>query len=310
MISLLSHIRVVLVGFCMGAADLVPGVSGGTIAFIGGIYERLLNGIKTADVTTLRLLLKGRLREVFQRVPVVFFLTLGGGLITAILTLSRPLAALFESHPVQLWTFFFGLVLGSILLLAKETWRWRVVDWIAFVVAAVATFWIVGLSAVQTPPTLLYLFFAGAIAICAMILPGISGSYLLVIMGKYHQVLEAVNTRDFAALAAFVGGIVVGVLSFVRVVSWLLRTWRHVTLVALTGIMAGALRTVWPWKLTTATRINSKGQEVPFTQVNVIPEDMSSAVVSVLPWLLAGLVAVIALSFLRPPATSTPTRTK
>lgn len=303
MTSFFSHVRVVLVGFFMGAADLVPGVSGGTIAFVGGIYDRLLNGIKTADATTLRLLLKGRLREVYQRVPIVFFLTLGAGLITAILSLSRPLAALFQSHPVQLWTFFFGLVLGSIVLLAKVTWRWRVSDWMAFIVAAVVTFWVVGLSAMQTPPTLPYLFFAGAIAISAMILPGISGSYLLVIMGKYHQVLEAVNTRDFAALAAFLGGIIVGVLSFVRVVSWLLRTWRHVTLVALTGIMAGALRTVWPWKLTTATRINSKGEEVPFTQINVIPEDLPAAIISMLPWLLAGFVAVIALSFLRPPET-------
>lgn len=284
----------------MGAADLVPGVSGGTIAFVGGIYDRLINGLKTLDATTLRLVVTGRFADVFKRVPVVFFLTLGAGLVTAILTLSHPLAALFKSHPVQLWTSFFGLVLGSILLLARDTWRWRMIDWVAFVAAAVGTYWLVGLDAVQTPPTLFFLFLSGAIAICAMILPGISGSYLLVILGKYHQVLEALNTRDFVALAAFITGIVVGILSFVRVVSWLLRTWRQITLVALTGVMAGALRTVWPWKLTTATRINSHGEEVPFTQINILPPEGASAFASALPWLLIGLAAVLVLSRLRP----------
>ena len=300
MTSILTHLRIVLIGFCMGAADLVPGVSGGTVAFVGGIYDRLINGLKSLDVVTLRLLLKGRLAAVFERVPVVFFLTLGAGLITAILSLSHPLSALFKSHPVQLWTFFFGLVLGSILLLAKETWRWRVVDWIAFIVAAAVTYWLVGLHTMQTPPTQPLLFLSGAIAICAMILPGISGSYLLVILGKYHQVLEALNHRDFAALGAFIAGIIVGILSFVRVVSWLLRTWRQVTLVALTGIMAGALRTVWPWKETIATRINSRGEEVPLTQINIFPEAGASAFVTALPWLVAGLVAVVLLSRLNP----------
>jgi putative membrane protein len=306
MISLLNRLRIVLIGFCMGAADLVPGVSGGTVAFIGGIYDRLINGLKSLDVVTLRLLLKGRLAEVFERVPVVFFLTLGVGMITAILSLSHPLAGLFKSHPVQLWTFFFGLVLGSILLLAKETWRWRASDWIAFITATAITYWVVGLHSMQTPPTLPLLFLSGAIAICAMILPGISGSYILVIMGKYQQVLEALNNRDFVALGVFIAGIIVGILSFVRLVSWLLRKWRQVTLVALTGIMAGALRTVWPWKQIIATRINSHGEEVPLTQINVLPDAGASAFVTALPWLVAGLVAVVLLSRLNPPAEKTP----
>jgi putative membrane protein len=306
MTSFIARLRIVLVGFCMGAADLVPGVSGGTVAFVGGIYDRLINGIKSLDATTARLIFTGRFSEVFARVPVVFFLTLGAGLITAIITLSHPLAALFKSHPVQLWTFFFGLVLGSILLLAKETWRWRATDWFAFIVAAAATYWLVGLDAIQTPPSIPYLFLAGAIAICAMILPGISGSYLLVIMGKYHQVLDAINQRDIVSLAAFISGIIVGILSFVRIVSWLLRTWRQVTLVALTGVMAGALRTVWPWKIVTATRINSAGEEVPFTSANILPAELGSALLSALPWLVAGLVAVLLLSRLNPPEAKLP----
>jgi putative membrane protein len=293
------HLRIALVGFVMGAADLVPGVSGGTVAFVCGIYDRLINGIKSFDLTTLRLVLRGRFKEVFDRVPVPFFIALGLGLLTAIFSLSHALSGLFKSHPVQLWSFFFGLVFGSILLLARETWRWRLTDWAAFIIAAVATWWLVGLEAIQTPPTPLYLFFAGAIAICAMILPGISGSYLLVIMGKYHQVLEAVNHRDFGALAIFISGIAVGILSFVRVVSWLLRTWRHVTLVALTGIMAGALRTVWPWKEVVSTRLNSKGEVVPLVQHNVLPATAADLGMALLLALL-GAVVVVGLSRLSP----------
>jgi putative membrane protein len=297
--KILFHIRVAIIGFIMGAADLVPGVSGGTIAFVSGIYDRLLNGIKSFDLTTLQLLLRGQFRAVWARVPVTFFIALGFGLITAILSLSHVLAGLFKSHPVQLWSFFFGLVLGSILLLIKETWRWRLVDIVSFAVAAFATYQLVGMQAFHTPESPFFLFLAGAIAICAMILPGISGSYLLVIMGKYQQVLEAVNNRDFISLAIFISGIVVGILSFVRIVSWLLNRWRHATLVALTGIMAGALRTVWPWKEILTTRINSKGEEVPLSHINILPTS-SDGLLLALALVLLGAIVVFGISRLSP----------
>lgn len=295
----LFHLRVAVIGFIMGAADLVPGVSGGTIAFVSGIYDRLINGIKSFDLTSLRLLFRGQFRELWARIPVTFFIALGVGLLTAILSLSHLLTGLFTSHPVQLWSFFFGLVLGSILLLVKETWRWRSVDFIAFAVAAISTYWLVGMQAFHTPTTPFFLFLAGAIAICAMILPGISGSYLLVIMGKYHQVLEAVNNRDFVSLAIFISGIAVGILSFVRIVSWLLTRWRHVTLIALTGIMAGALRTVWPWKEVLSTRINSKGEEVPLMQINVLPDSGDGVLWAVL-LVVLGAIVVVGISRLSP----------
>src|SRR5690606_2414243 len=153
----ISHLRIAVIGFCMGAADLVPGVSGGTVAFVCGIYDRLINGIKACDLTCLRLLLRGRLREVWARVPMVFLVTLGVGLLTAILSLSHVLSALFRSHPVQLWSFFFGLILGSIVLLVRETRPWRPRDVAAFLLAAGGTFWLVGLGALQTPANPLYL---------------------------------------------------------------------------------------------------------------------------------------------------------
>ncbi|MFH1498225.1 MAG: DUF368 domain-containing protein [Verrucomicrobiota bacterium] len=295
----LNNLRIALIGFCMGVADLIPGVSGGTVAFVCGIYDRLIEAIKCFDVSLLRQVLGGRFKEAWARVPVVFLVSLGAGLLTAIFTLSKVLAALFKSHPVELWSFFFGLILGSIVLLTVETWKWRPKDAVAFVVATIATYWLVGLDAVQTPATPLYLFVAGFIAISAMILPGISGSYLLVIMGKYQQVLDAVNSRDIASLAIFVAGIVAGILSLVRIVSWLLRKWRQTTLVALTGIMAGALRTVWPWKEVLTTRLNSHGEVVPVTQRNILPADPREIAVALV-LLAVGAVVVLGLSRLNP----------
>lgn len=297
----LRYLRLMLVGFVMGIADLVPGVSGGTIAFITGIYDRLLNGIKSFDLVALRMALRLDWRGLTAKIPIAFFLALGTGLLTAVFSLSHLLSRLFVTHPVQLWAFFFGLVFGSILLLAHHTWRWRLPDWSAFLIAAVATYWLVGLPVMQTPPSLPFIFLSGAIAICAMILPGISGSYLLVILGKYHVILEAVSTRDLVTLAVFVSGIATGILSFVRVVSWLLRTYRHVTLVALTGIMAGALRTVWPWKETVSTRINSEGVEVPLQQVNVPPADLG-ALLPAAGLCLIGAVLVLALERIAAPS--------
>lgn len=294
----ISHLRIAIIGFIMGAADLVPGVSGGTIAFISGIYKRLLNSIKSFDFNMLKLLLRGQFREVWDRIPVAFFVALGLGLATAILSLSHVLSGLFGSHPVELWSFFFGLVLGSIVLLTRETWTWKAADFVAFALAAIATYWLVGMQAFQTPSNPIFLFFAGAIAICAMILPGISGSYLLLIMGKYQQVLEAINNRDFVSMAIFGAGIVLGILSFVRVVSWLLNRWRHITLITLTGIMAGALRTVWPWKEVLTTRINSKGEEVPLTQMNIAPADGTLAMAVV--FLIVGIIVVVGISHLSP----------
>lgn len=298
----LRHLRIALIGFCMGAADLVPGVSGGTVAFVCGIYDRLINGIKTFDANLLRLILGGRFREAWHQVPVVFLVTLGGGLLTAIFSLSQLLASLFRTHPIELWAFFFGLVLGSIALLIVETWRWRVQDGVAFLLAAAGTYWLVGLQSIQTPATPAYLFIAGFIAISAMILPGISGSYLLVIMGKYQQVLDAVNSRDLLSLAFFTSGIIAGVLSLVRLISWLLRQWRQTTLVALTGIMAGALRTVWPWKQVLTTRINSHGETVPVSSRNILPSDTHTILIA-LALLAFGAIVVFGLSRLNPKAT-------
>lgn len=295
-----SYLRIALVGFVMGIADLVPGVSGGTIAFICGIYDRFINGLKTFDLQLLKLILRGRVHEVFTKVPWLFFIALGTGLLTAVFSLSGVLSRLFETHPVELWSLFFGLIVGSTVLLFRMTLPWKPSHVAAFLIATVGTYFLVGLPLLQTPAGKPFLFFAGAIAICAMILPGISGSYLLVIMGQYQIVLDAVSSRDFASLVVFVAGIAVGVLSFVRLVSWFLRHHRQITLVTLTGVMAGALRTVWPWKEVVSTRINSEGIKVPVMQVNVAPPDGTSLLLPIA-LALVGAALVLLLSHLAPP---------
>ncbi len=304
--GLFDAVRVAIIGFLMGCADLVPGVSGGTIAFVGGIYDRLIHGIKAFDLGLARRLLARDWAGTWASAPFLFFACLGAGLLTAIVSLSGLISRLFLTHPVQLWAAFFGLVLGSIVILARETWRWAPRDWALFLGAAAATFVVVGLPMLANPPdNLPYLFLCGAIAISAMILPGISGSYLLVILGQYHRVLEAIHTRDFVALGVFVAGVGVGVLSFVRIVSYLLRRFHRATLITLTGVMAGALRSIWPWRETVSTRINSKGVEVPVEQVNILPPDWS-AIPPALLWLAVGVAAVLVLARLRPAPAADP----
>ncbi len=270
--NLIQFIRITLIGFFMGVADLIPGVSGGTIAFVCGIYSRLLDGIKSFDFEAIRMIFRLDFKGLWQKIPFLFFIPLGLGLATAIFSLSKLLSHLFQEYPVQLWSFFFGLILGSIALLSRETWQWNIRDWFAFVISTTLTFLLVGLPVMNTPDSLPFLFLSGAIAICAMILPGISGSYLLVILGKYQLILDAISSKDFQTIGVFVAGIITGILSFVRVVSWLLHHYRRVTLITLTGIMTGALRTVWPWKETLTTRLNSKGEHVPLHQINILPD--------------------------------------
>jgi putative membrane protein len=294
-VAFIQYLRIAFIGFLMGVADLIPGVSGGTIAFICGIYGRLIEGIKSFDLEAIRMIFRLDFKGLWQKIPFLFFVPLGLGLVIAVFSLSGFLGYLFQHHPVALWSFFFGLILGSIVLLSRETWQWKAPDWAAYVIAAVLTYIIVGLPVMKTPDTLPFLFLAGAIAICAMILPGISGSYLLVILGKYEQVLDAISSRDFLSLAVFGAGVVTGILSFVRIVSWLLHHRRRVTLIALTGIMTGALRTVWPWKETLTTRLNSKGETVPLHQANMLP-DADPALLWACLLALLGAVVVVGMS--------------
>lgn len=257
-------------GMAMGAADVVPGVSGGTIAFISGIYDELLRSIAGIPEALL-LLLRGRIRDAWQMANATFLLVLFSGIVTSILTLARVITYLLHHHPIPVWSFFFGLILVSTYLVGREIARWNWSRAVSFALGLAFAYWITVAAPMQWGSDLPTLFLAGAIAICAMILPGISGSFILLLLGLYSVVLGAVKDLNLLVLAVFASGCVVGLLSFARLLSWLLSRWRDLSLAFLSGLMLGSLNKVWPWKETLTWRVDSKGEQVPLLQNNLLP---------------------------------------
>ncbi len=259
----------------MGAADVVPGVSGGTVAFITGIYEELLGAIKSVDAHALRLLLRGRWAAVWQHVNGNFLLTLFAGIGVSVLSLAKLLLFLLDGFPILVWAFFFGLILASAWVVGRKVGRWSAgVVALALVGTALAYFITQAVPA-QTPEALWFVFLTGAVAICAMILPGISGSFILVLMGKYRYVLGAVEAFRVDVIAVFMVGCVVGLLAFSRLLSWLLARYYDLTIAVLTGFMVGSLNKVWPWKYVLDTYFDRHGVERPLREQNVLPHVFS-----------------------------------
>lgn len=293
--NLKSSLRLFATGFIMGSADIVPGVSGGTIAFLMGIYEELIQGIKTVSGKVLQLGLQGKLKEAWQTIPFSFLIPLGLGLLTALLSLSNLVSYLLQAYPQYLWSLFFGLVLASVVVVRKRVVTWNIHDYAAAAVTTIAAYILVGAVPVETPNTWLALFLSGVVAICAMILPGISGSFLLVIMGKYEQVLGAITTRDIPTLVIFGLGAVVGLSIFSRLLSWLFKRHHDIIIAMLTGFMLGSLRKVWPWKEVLTTRINSHGEIVPLVEKNIIPNQLNEGFIFCVALMVIGFVIVILL---------------
>ena len=219
--GLLKYLKLTLKGFCMGIADIVPGISGGTIAFILGIYEDFIESIKSFDSRFLRLLSRLKFKEAFASVSWQFLGAVLSGILLAVFSLSRILSWLLSNKPVLIYSFFFGLILATIPIIGRIVKKWTFLKVVSVIFVALGTYYFVGTVPVSTPETSWFLFLSGAIAITAMILPGISGAFILVLLGKYHFILEAVNQRDVQSLGIFVAGIIVGVTTFVRVLSWL-----------------------------------------------------------------------------------------
>lgn len=247
--DLLSLVPVYLRGMAMGAADIVPGVSGGTMALILGIYQRLIAALRSlARPPFLRALMRGRLREAFDLVDGAFLLALVAGIFTSVVTLAQLLSHLLETRPVFVYAFFFGLVFASVILVARRIERVTASSWLLFALGTVGTFLLVGLSPAQTPQAAWFLFLSGAVAISALLLPGISGAFILVLLGKYDYVLEAVARGDLGSLLAVGAGALFGLLSFAQLLGWLFRRYHDATLALLCGVMFGSLRKVWPWQ--------------------------------------------------------------
>lgn len=262
-----------LKGMAMGAADIVPGVSGGSIALIAGIYQELLDSINSFKPDNLRLLLKLELKTFYKAVNGSFLLSLLLGIMTSIFALSSVITYLMANHPIPLWSFFTGLILVSAFLILKEIQRWHLGVVLAVIIGTALAWWVTNLPPTTTPNAIWFTFISGAIAICAMILPGISGSFILLIMGQYEPILQAVNDRNFLKLIVFAVGCAVGILSFSRIVAWLLRKYHSVTIGLLSGFMLGSVNELWPWKIITAWRTSSSGEQKPFLTENILPSE-------------------------------------
>lgn len=270
--TLAQYFGVVLRGFCMGSADVVPGVSGGTMAFILGIYEELIDSIRAfGRAPFIRAISKFRIAEALTIVNWKFLLALLSGIGLAVLSLAKAIEWALANQPVYVWSFFFGLVLASVFTVAKRILKWSALLVGALIAGMVGAWILVGLVPLQTPNDWWFLFFAGALAICAMILPGISGAFILLLLGKYHYVLAAVNDRNPVPIFWVGLGCAVGIVSFAQVLGWMFRRYHDVTVAALTGLMLGSLKKVWPWKVDLAWVLDSHGERLPTVQENVLP---------------------------------------
>lgn len=268
-----NYLMLVLKGIGMGAADVIPGVSGGTIAFITGIYEELIGSIRSFDLTALRKLLRLDLRGFWRHVNGNFLVSVLLGIGISIFSLAKLMKYLLETHPIFVWSFFFGLIIASSWLVAREVKRWSVGTVIALVVGAAAAYLITVLNPVQTltNPSWWFIILSGAIAICAMILPGISGAFILLLMGMYSFIIGAVSSFQWLVLVLFAVGAVAGIISFSHLLSWLLARFHGLTVALLTGFMVGSLNKIWPWKQTLETYTDSHGVIQPLVERNILP---------------------------------------
>ncbi|SDJ53515.1 putative membrane protein [Ferrimonas sediminum] len=269
-------IKTFLKGVAMGAADVVPGVSGGTIAFITGIYDTLLESVRRINPRLFGLWRQQGFKVVWNHINGTFLVTLLSGIGISIASLAKVISYLLVNQPIGLWSFFFGLILISIVHIGKQIEGWSPQLLLSLLVGAGFAYLISVANPLALDPTPINILIGGMIAICAMILPGISGSFILLLLGLYAPVLGAVKNAELTTIAIFLGGCVLGLLSFSHLLSFLLRRFHGATLAFLTGLLIGTLGKIWPWKQTLSWRINSKGEQVPLLQENLMPGQFES----------------------------------
>lgn len=259
-----------LKGMAMGAADVVPGVSGGTIAFITGIYEELVNTISNVDFSLIKTWKAEGFKAMWNQLNASFLLALILGIGVSVLSLMKLMTYLLDTFPIQVWSFFFGLVLASVWYIAKQIPNWRLVYIVALIISALGAYALTTLTPVGEITSLPYLFLCGALAICAMILPGISGAFILVLLGAYKQIIDAVSDLNFKVISVVGLGAIFGLLSFSRLLKWLFNKFEYLTLSILTGFVFGSLNKIWPWKNTLQTEIIHY-KEIIIKQESVLP---------------------------------------
>ena len=304
MLARIAHyLPVTLKGVLMGAADVIPGVSGGTIAFITGIYETLITSLKSINGFALKKLFRLDFYSFWKTINGSFLLSLLLGILISIITLSNIIVFLLEHHTLLLLSFFFGLIIASAVVIYRRVRTHSLSAWAAGISGALAAFFITNLSPVTTPESWWFIFLSGAIAICAMILPGISGSFILLLLGKYSFILESIKELNLAVIVIFGAGCITGLLSFVRILSRLLQRYHDQTMMLLAGIMIGSLGKIWPWKAPSAGTLSDGGKALLFS-TNIMPETYRQTtgtdplILSALALMAVGLLLVFILEFI------------
>ncbi len=271
-----DYAYLVFAGIVTGAANVIPGVSGGTMAFIMGIYEEILESIQAFNWQLAHLILRGRFKEALRHIPWNFLAPLGVGLVLAVFALAGLISWLMDNQSTLVYAFFFGLIVASIISVSGEV-KWGVGTLTALLLGTLLAWVLVGLTPRDMPHTFLVVFICGVIAVIAMILPGISGSFLLLILGQYNHVLNLIKTVDILGLLPLALGIGAGLIGFVRFLNWLLKNYHQATVTLLLGFMLGSLRKIWPYKEVLETTTNRHGKLVSLREVNIMPSDMSFA---------------------------------
>ena len=266
-----NYFMLLVRGAAMGAADVIPGVSGGTIAFITGIYTELIESIRSFDTQFIKLLFTGKFRHAWAKINGSFLFSVLAGIALSIFSLARLMKYLLETHPVLVWSFFFGLIIASAALVARQVKKWSAAPILAGVAGTALAYWITVVSPASTPDVWWFVVLSGAVAICAMILPGISGAFILLLMGKYAYIIHAVSTFNLSVLLLFASGALVGIVSFSHLLSWLLKKHHSTTIALLIGFMVGSLNKIWPWKEATSTFVDEHGAVQVLTERNVSP---------------------------------------
>lgn len=268
-----DYLLITLRGIAMGAADVVPGVSGGTIAFISGIYQELIDSISKVNLGALKILKEEGIKSAWQYVNGNFFLALFTGIGISILSLSKGIKYLLENQPIGVWSFFFGLMVASILFLWKDIKQWNFATISALISSIFVAYYITIIPPLAGNDSLFSLFLAGALAICAMILPGVSGAFILVLLGAYHTILGAIDSFDIKIISVVGLGAVAGILSFSNILKYLFKHYKNITMAGLTGFVIGSLNKVWPWKEVLESEIDAHGKKIILLEKSILPNN-------------------------------------
>ncbi|MCK5028807.1 MAG: DUF368 domain-containing protein [Bacteroidales bacterium] len=297
--NILNYIFLSLKGFAMGAANVIPGVSGGTIALITGVFERLINAIKSFNIVAIRLLFKGKIKELIKYIDLWFLIAVFSGMIISVISLARVLKYLFESYPVFIWSFFFGLILASVFYVGKTIQKVNFGVILFFIIGTALAVSISLMEPATQNDSFFYLVICGVVAICSMILPGLSGSYVLILMGNYELVMiDSVNNADLGILIPVIIGAIVGLIAFSHLLSWIYKKYKDQTISILTGFILGSLGVLWPWKnenflLDAAGNfILKNGDKIPQVATKYIPDSFNKEVIIAILLMLSGIIVI------------------